>query len=78
MGYCISLVSGTFQMKKEDFAKALKAVQRLVGHETIHDSSGHHFSWVSQDFAKLNSFVETTNVVEEVLPSSTPSTEVEV
>jgi len=46
MGYCMQLRDSDFRIKKSNFAPALAAIKDLAGKETIHDSSGTHFSWV--------------------------------
>lgn len=51
MGYRMSVMECNFALKKENHADALEAIKSLAGKETIHDSSGGHFSWVdTKDF----------------------------
>lgn len=47
MGYYMDQQASKFEIKKENFDKALKAIKALAGEETITDGSGRHFSWVS-------------------------------
>lgn len=57
MGYNIEQIETQFFMKKKDFKKALKAIQDLRGRETVKDSSGSHFRWVSNDFFTIDKLV---------------------
>jgi hypothetical protein len=54
LGYCISVSDINVQIKKENHPAALKAIQSLHGEETIKDGSGRHFSWVDNEFYKIN------------------------
>lgn len=58
MGYCMDQDDTEFFIAKEDFDGVLKAIKRLRGRETCHDSSGAHFSWVDNDFASINNLAE--------------------
>lgn len=53
MGYCITQIGGKFEIKAKNKSKALEAIKKLAGKETIEDSSGAHFSWVdTSDFTE--------------------------
>lgn len=54
MGYYVSYQHGNakFSIKKKD--EVLQAIKNLHGKETIHDASGRHFSWINNDFYKIN------------------------
>lgn len=52
MGYYMSQHSGQVLIKKENFSNVVAAIHSLVGKESITDSGGRHFSWVSNDFAQ--------------------------
>jgi hypothetical protein len=58
MGYCMSQRESTIWINKDNVRKALKAIKALKGQESIHDGSGAHFSWVRNDFHKINDFKE--------------------
>lgn len=58
MGYYIRVSDVSFKLPKEKFAEALKAIQALHGSESIKDSSGRHFSWVDNEFYKIQSLPE--------------------
>lgn len=49
-----------FFIKREDFAKVVKAIRDLHGRESIEDSSGRHFSWVDHDFYTKNNIMGLT------------------
>lgn len=48
MGYCIEMLDSKFEIKKENFTKALEDLKGLFTQDkmTCYDSSGYHFSWV--------------------------------
>ena len=52
MGYYMTQRNSVFHISAEQQDAALAAIQALAGTETIHDSSGQHFSWVADDFAQ--------------------------
>lgn len=52
----MSQTDSSFFIAKENIEAALKAIKNLHGHETIKDSSGPHFSWVDNNFFKINNF----------------------
>lgn len=55
MGYCMEQRDcAGFKIKAENVQKALKAIQALHGKESIKDASGRHFSWVGEDFYKID------------------------
>lgn len=54
MGYCISVQESKFTIKKDNFQKALEAIQALHGKERIEDSGDTHFFWVDYDFYKID------------------------
>ena len=56
MGYCMYQEDSDFFIKAKDKDGALAAIRALAGKETITDSSGRHFSWVSQGFEKSPTF----------------------
>lgn len=58
MGYCMRQLKQQFFLPKENVQNAYEAVKTLHGKESIEDSSGYHFSWVSHDFYKLPNFEE--------------------
>lgn len=49
MGYRMRQSDTKFFIPEENKVQALKAIKELVGHETIKDSGGAHFSWVDTD-----------------------------
>ena len=53
MGYEMWRKESSFRIRKENFGKALAAVKKLAGKETIKDAGGRHFRWVhTPDFLK--------------------------
>lgn len=56
-------VEGSFEIKKDNHAKALEAIKSLAGKETISDGSGRHFSWVdTEDFIEATSLYDAIAV----------------
>lgn len=56
MGYCMEQTESSFFIANENKAHALRAIKNLAGRETIKNSGGPHFSWVSTDgFMKARS-----------------------
>lgn len=60
MGYCISVGVPDFRIKASNTQKALEAIQSLHGKETC-PGRVRHFSWVHEDFYKIDNFVEILN-----------------
>lgn len=58
MGYYITIPKVKFNIKAENKQAVIKAIKALHGQESICDSSGPHFSWVDNDFYKLNTIEE--------------------
>ena len=58
MGYFMYLMESTASFKVRNANKILKVIKNLHGSETIGDSSGQHFSWVDNDFHKLDNLEE--------------------
>jgi hypothetical protein len=58
MGYCIDQQETKFEIKAANVKKALAAIKKLAGKETIKDAGGPHFSWVDHNFAKCKTFKE--------------------
>lgn len=54
MGYYMNQLSTQFVIKRENLPNVTKAIKNLHGKETIGDSSGKHFSWVSNHFYEIN------------------------
>ena len=58
MGYCIEQTESQFRLASEHHDAALRAIQGLVGSETISDTSGRHFSWVRSGFERIDNLEE--------------------
>jgi hypothetical protein len=58
MGYWIEVNKVYFRLKAEKIPETIKAIKSLHGKEPISDSSGSHFSWVDNQFYKLNTIQE--------------------
>ena len=52
MGYCITMLESKFEIKKEDFDKALESLKSVFVKDkmTCQDSSGYHYSWVNTNY----------------------------
>ena len=62
MGYCMEQQDSNFTIKPSNVAGALASIKALAGKETITDSSGRHYSWVStKDFVKAETLSEAMN-----------------
>lgn len=53
MGYNMSQVDAKFFVPVDKIPAMVEAIRNLYGGETIRDSSGRHFSWVSENFHTL-------------------------
>lgn len=59
MGYCMyQLGCSDFFISRQNVSRALNAIKKLAGNETIEDSSGRHYSWVSGAYAEAESLEE--------------------
>ena len=58
MGYCMTQEDSSFRIAHCNKGPALRAVQRLRGHETCKDSSGNHFRFVDSRFHTIDTLSE--------------------